>query len=156
ERDGGPFPMYHTMGARTHEGTLAHGLALGKRFGFVAGTDHHGGYPGHYGEGRTAVFASELSRAAILEAIAKRHCYAVTGDKIELSFAVDAALMGDAVSAAASDGGAGAAQRSVSNRVRGCDVIDRLEIVKNNEVVHRAFAQASELKAGEPLKVRIE
>ena len=160
ERDGGPFPMYHTMGARTYEGTVAHGLALGKRFGFVAGTDHHGGYPGHYGEGRTAVFAPELSRAAILEAIAKRHCYAVTGDKIELSFAVDGAPMGDAIvdmaAGAASSASSGKVRRSISYRVRGCDVIDRLEIVKNNEVIHRAFPQLSELKSGEPLKVRIE
>src|SRR5690606_9293281 len=136
ERDGGPFPMYHTMGARQRLGTVAHGLALGKRFGFVAGTDHHGGFPGHYGEGRTAVFATQLTRRAILEAIARRRCYAVTGDKIELDFRVDQAVMGEEISSSS--------RRVVSYRVRGVDVLDRLEVVKNNEVIHRAFPVAAE------------
>jgi len=34
--------------------------------GFVGGTDHHGGYPGHYGEGRTALYAPELTRQAVM------------------------------------------------------------------------------------------
>lgn len=149
ERDGGPFPMYHTMGPRVHEGTVARGLALGKRFGFVAGTDHHGGYPGHYGEGRTAVFATELTRPAILGALKRRHCYAVTGDKIEVAFHMNDALMGDEV--------AGSGPRRIAYSVRGGDVIDRLEVVKNNRVAHRAFPPDTEPGSGAlTVKVRIE
>lgn len=149
ERDGGPFPMYHTMGARTHEGTVAHGLALGKRFGFVAGTDHHGGYPGHYGEGRTAVYAPELTRTAILDALKQRHCYAVTGDKIEVGFQLGDALMGDEVRTSG--------PRHLAYAVRGGDVIDRLEVVRNGSVVHRAFPGDAEPGSGEAtFKVRIE
>lgn len=148
ERDGGPFPMYHTMGARTHEGTVAHGLALGKRFGFVAGTDHHGGYPGHYGEGRTAVYAPELTRQAILEAIGKRHCYAVTGDKIEVAFGLNDAVMGDEMVAAG--------PRQLGFRVKGGDRIDRLEVVKNNRVLHRAFPPGTFGPSATTYKVRVE
>ena len=148
ERDGGPFPMYHTMGARTHLGTVAHGLALGKRFGFVGGTDHHGGFPGHHGEGRTAVFAPELTRQAILEAIAKRHCYAVTGDKIAVEFGVNGAVMGDEIAASG--------PRAISYKIRGGDVIDRLEVVKNNRVVHRAFPAQAEPGRELTAKVRVE
>lgn len=148
ERDGGPFPMYHTMGARTHFGTVAHGLSLGKRFGFVAGTDHHGGFPGHYGEGRTAVYAAELTRQSILEAIARRHCYAVTGDKIAVEFRLDDAVMGDEIAASG--------RRRLAFRVRGADVIDRLEVVKNNRVVHRAFPTLLALGAEFTAKVRVE
>lgn len=130
ERDGGPYPIYHTMGPRSHHGTVTHGLALGKRFGFVGGTDHHAGYPGHYGEGRTAILASELTRPALWQALRERRCYAVTGDKIALDFRINDAPMGSEISGT---------QREIAVTVRGCDVLDRIEIVKNNRPIHRIF-----------------
>ncbi|UCC72346.1 MAG: DUF3604 domain-containing protein, partial [Gemmatimonadota bacterium] len=150
ERDGGPYPMYHTMGPRSHRGTVAHGLALGKRFGFVAGTDHHGGYPGHYGEGRTAVYAQELTRASLWEALRARRCYAVTGDKIELEFFVDDAFMGEET--------AGSGRREVRLGIRGSDVLDRIVVVKNNRPLRRVFGPAPGEKLPDPLqaKVRLE
>ncbi|MBW3598341.1 MAG: DUF3604 domain-containing protein, partial [Planctomycetes bacterium] len=41
-------------------------------------SDDHRGYPGAYGEGLVAVWASELSPAAIVDAVRKRRTYAVT------------------------------------------------------------------------------
>lgn len=131
ERDGGPYPMYHTMGPRQHIGTVAYGLSLGKRFGFVGGTDHHGGYPGHYGEGRTAVYAPELTRGAIWQAIQNRRCYALTGDRIELDVRLNDARMGEEILV----GG----EREISVTVRGRDVLDRIEVVKNNKPLKRFF-----------------
>lgn len=150
ERDGGPYPMYHTMGPRSFAGTVANGLRLGKRFGFVGGTDHHGGYPGHHGEGRTAVIAAGLSREAIIEAIRLRHCYAVTGDKILLDFSVNDAIMGDEIGPTE--------KREVSFEVVAGDVIDRLEVVKNNRVLRRYFPDVVESPGDAPTrcKVRVE
>ncbi len=131
ERDGGPYPIYHTMGPRSHYGTAANGLALGKRFGFVAGTDHHAGYPGHYGEGRTAVYAPALTRRAIWDALRARRCYAVTGDKIRLGFHINDAPMGSEITARG--------PRLIRVEVQGCDALARIEIVKNNRPWRRVF-----------------
>ena len=150
ERDGGPYPMYHTMGPRTHLGTALHGLALGKRFGFIAGTDHHGGYPGHYGDGRTAVFAPELTRPALWQALKARRCYAVTGDRIELSLEVSQGLIGEEIIALG--------QREVRVGVRGSDALDRVEVVKNGRPLQRAFGHPPEATLEDPIraKVRLE
>ena len=131
ERDGGPYPIYHTMGPRVHEGTVARGLELGRRFGFIAGTDHHGGYPGHYGGGLTAVLAGELTREAIWRSLLERRCYPVTGDRIALDFSVNDATMGAE--------SLPAARRTLRLAVRACDVIDRVEVVKNSRPFYRAF-----------------
>ena len=46
ERDGGLHPMLgHSGGPAGYEFTVQHGLALGKRFGFTAGTDNHAAIP---------------------------------------------------------------------------------------------------------------
>lgn len=77
-------------------------LAKGHRFGFTASSDSHG-LLYHHGEARkrdpyrtglTAVQATSLDRAAILEALATRRCYATSGAKIALDVAVDGAPMG--------------------------------------------------------------
>lgn len=150
ERDGGPYPIHHTMGPRVLEGTVAHGLALGKRFGLIGSSDHHGGYPGHYGAGRTAVLATELTREAIWDALRARRCYAVTGDKIRL----DARLNGFPMGAEA----ATATVREIDVDVYGCDALDRIEIIKNGRPLHRAFGPvAPSSPAGEGVfKVRLE
>ncbi len=88
------------------------GLALGLRFGFVAGSDAHetplGGLvpdhrdvfdPGDHGMmvwrgGLTAVWAPELTREALFEALRSRRCYATTGARILLDLTVDGAPMG--------------------------------------------------------------
>lgn len=131
ERDGGPYPMYHDMGPRQYIGTVQYGLSLGKRFGFLGGTDHHGGYPGHYGEGRTAVYAPELTRRSIWQAIQNRRTYAVTGDRIELDVRVNDARMGEEIMV----GG----EREIRVTARGRDVLDRIEVVKNNRPLKRYF-----------------
>ena len=67
ERDSGLYPMLgHSGGPAGYQYTVQHGLALGKRFGLVAGTDNHDGYPGGYGLGLTGIWAEENSRAALL------------------------------------------------------------------------------------------
>ena len=150
ERDGGPFPMYHTMGPRSYGGTVACGLASGRRFGFVGGTDHHGGYPGHYGEGRTALYAPELTRQAVWQALRARRCYAVSGDRIEVDFRVADAHMGEQTRKAG--------KRQIVVEVRGCDALDRVEVVKNNRPLKRLFGPLPPQTAPHRLraKVRVE
>ena len=68
------------------EGTIQYGLELGNKFGIMASTDQHSGYPGSYGDGRIGVMAPSLTRDAIWEALRTRHVCAATGDKNIIDF----------------------------------------------------------------------
>lgn len=127
EADASPRPMYHSMGPRVHAGTVAAGLEKGYRFSIVGGTDHHGGYPGHYGAGRTAVLADALTREAIWSALAEGRCYAVTGDKIRLELDVNGTGMGQQADSAA--------ERHIRLRVTGQDQLDRIEVFRNGRPI---------------------
>ena len=145
-RDGGAYPMYHTMGPRSYKGTVAYGLSLGHKFGFVAGTDHHGGYPGHYGEGRTAVYAPSLTRQNIWTALRERRCYAVTGDRIEADFFINDAMMGEKITGD---------KRIIKVKARASDMIDRVEIIKNNRPLKRCFGNLAPAILKDPIHVKV-
>jgi len=121
--DNGPFPYLHTMGPRDGRNTVTSGLARGNRFGFVASTDHHAGYPGSYGDGRLAVLATARTRQAVWEAICARRTYAVTGDKIECALDVDGHPMGSQI-------GLDSAPH-VRFRTRCADAIDKIIVYRN-------------------------
>ena len=151
ESDNASYPMLHTMGPRDYRSTAQYGLQKGYRFGLVASTDHHSAYPGSWGDGRMAVYADSLTREAIWDAFLKRRVYAVTGDKIQLQFAVNDAWMGDGVT--------GGTEREISINVVGCDFLDKIEVVKNNRVLRRfSVEQADECSLNHPVraKIRIE
>ena len=72
-------------------------LATGQRVGFIAGSDDH---RGQAGRGQiTAVYAPELTRAAILDAIWQRRCYATSRGRTIVEFRTGATPMGQAVAA---------------------------------------------------------
>jgi hypothetical protein len=128
ESDEAPYPMLHTMGPRDSRSTVREGLERGHRFGFVASTDQHSGYPGSYGEGRLAVHAESLTREAIWKALLARRTYAVTGDKIEAEFSLNGERYGGETSGA---------QREISFSAAGCDFWDHAELIKNGRVWRR-------------------
>ena len=132
EHDRAPQPYKrHTEGGRWTRHTLQHYLSQGLRFGVVASTDDHLGYPGAYREGLAAVKVRELTREAIFDALRNRRCYAVTGDRIELDFFLNGRIMGRETPFSA--------KRRLEVSVRGWDAIDRVEVVKNGRVIHRDF-----------------
>lgn len=78
------------------------GLARGLRVGVVGASDQHG-LTWHHGvcwkrnvfrAGLTGVYAPELTRVAILDAVRNRHTFATTGVKLHLLFTVNDELMG--------------------------------------------------------------
>ncbi|MEZ5367026.1 MAG: DUF3604 domain-containing protein [Bryobacterales bacterium] len=71
---------------------------MGWRLGVIGGSDGHDLYGARI-QGLTGVYAAELTRPAIFDAIRKRRIYATTGDPIELEFKVDGHLMGSEVEA---------------------------------------------------------
>jgi mycothiol synthase len=82
-------------------------LRKGVRLGFVAGSDTHSARPGGsareprpYWGGLAAIWAEELTRRALFQALHARHTYALTRARIVLKMTVNGALMGSELPAA--------------------------------------------------------
>ena len=133
ESDDAPYPHLHDMGPRDAASTAAAGWAAGHRFGVFGSTDHHAAYPGSHGDGRMAVLAERLGRAAIWDAILARRVYAVTGDKIEATMHVEDAPIGSAIRASGT--------RHLRIHLTASDSLDRVEVLKNGAVLRRFFPE---------------
>lgn len=127
ESDRAPRNYLHTMGPRDVGSMAYYGLEAGHVFGFIGSTDHHSAHPGSHGYGRMAVWADELSREGIWDAVVKRRVYAITGDRIELRSSVNGSPMGQIASPAA--------ERMIKVDVLAGDAISEAEIVRNGTVI---------------------
>ena len=123
------------MGPGIGATTYAAALDRGWHLGCVCSTDNWGDMPGHYGNGRAGCYARELSREGLWEAFKARRVYGVTGDQIRLNFRVNDAWMGERISATG--------KRRIEVSVVGVDALDRIEILRNNEVIHTHCHQGS-------------
>lgn len=126
----GPY-IRHSMGGRDTVNTIQRQLEKGLRFGFVASSDSHRGYPGAYGEGVLGVWARDLSAASLFEAFCARRTYAATGDRIALDVTLNGEPMGSRVSPVS--------DRQIDVSVQGQDAIATIELVRNGKVIHRHF-----------------
>lgn len=124
ERDIGLHQMVgHGNGPGVAAKTAQHGLALGKRLGFIAGTDNHDGHPGAYGHGLTGVRAPSNTREEIFKALRNRRTIAVTGDRIDVDLRAGDFPMGSIVNSSPSE---------LTFDVEGWDVLKTVELVGNN------------------------
>lgn len=98
--------------------------ARGVVIGVIASPDHGGGY------GKACVFAPELTRPAVLQALRERHCFGTTGARIFLDVRVDGHLMGEKV--AESPRG----PVTVKIVARCPQDIDRIEVCRNNRFIY--------------------
>lgn len=127
-----PFPyIRHSMGGRATKNTIQRQLDRGLRFGFVASSDSHRGYPGAYGEGIAGLWARDLSAGSLFEALRARRTYAATGDRIVLDVSLNSRPMGSQLRPVA--------DRQIHIRVRGQDAIASVELVRNGRVIRRHF-----------------
>ena len=97
--------------------------ARGIRIGVIASPDHGGGL------GKAAVWATDKTRASILEAIRKRRTYGTTAARIRIDFRVNGRLMGEAVPR--TEGPV-----SITAAVQCPGRIARIEICRNNKFVY--------------------
>lgn len=152
ESDRGPYRyIRHSMGGRYTQNTLQWLWQQGIQVGVVASTDDHLGYPGAYGEGLVAVYAETLTRESILKALKARRTYGVSADRIELDFRLNGHWMGETIPATST--------RKIYVRVKGKDAIDRVEVLRNNEVIYRAHPVDCAVQPSswqEPILYRIE
>ena len=142
-------PAYlHAMGPSDQRSTVQHGLELGHIFGFIGSTDDHSAHPGNYGYGLAAVWAEDLSREAIWNAICRRRAYAITGDRIGLQFSLNGAPMGAVTQYSV--------ERNIELAVDACSTIDTIDILHNNRVIHREAVSPRAYDGSGPCKMRLE
>lgn len=123
----------------TSEWFIRDALRRGYRFGITAGTDGITGRPGacHPGwrnnrnvrSGLTAVYARDLTRAGLWEALRARRCYATTGERIALWVEVDGHPMGAAY--ATSDAPA------ITIEIEGTAPLETVELLRGDEEIHQ-------------------
>ena len=133
EHYGSRKPLMGTKRGRTVQDILA----AGHRFGLIGGSDTHLGNPGsrmtepgpyvtlQYQNGLAAVWARQLTRESLWDAIFARRTYATTGRKTVVMFEVDGGFMGEETG--------GEAKRHAHLHVWAEDRIIKAEILKNNE-----------------------
>ena len=152
ESDRGPYRyIRHSMGGRYTQNTLQWLWEQGAQVGVVASTDDHLGYPGAYGEGLVAVYAENLTRQSVMEALRARRTYGVSADRIELDFRLNGHWMGETIPATTT--------RRIHVKVRGKDAIDRVEVLRNNQVIYRDHPIDRTIRPSEwekPVLCRIE
>ncbi|MGI9378656.1 MAG: hypothetical protein ACR2OW_03315, partial [Methyloligellaceae bacterium] len=150
--DRGPLTYFnHSMGPRETSQTVRAALENGLKFGFVASSDSHSGFPGAYGEGLMAVHSRGRDRQSIIQAINDRHTYALTGDRCLIDFDVDGQLMGSTIKAGAT--------AEIAYRVQCPDAIEIVEIIQDGDIVHRDYpapSVAGSIKPDTEFHVRFE
>ena len=118
----------------------ADALAKGWLLGLIASSDDHAGRPGStdwlrvsraYPGGLVAVYAQQLTREAVWEALWNRRCYGTTGARIILQFEVDGEPMGSVIQGSAFRGG-----HHLQVRVLGAAPLRSVEIVRGREIIH--------------------
>lgn len=112
-------------------------LNRGLRLGIVASSDSHDGRPGNSDwlrlrrgvfNGFTAVWAPELTRNAVFDALFARRCYATTGSRILLRFSANAQPMGSELQAEET--------REFHVEAIGTDRIAEVVLIRNGEPLH--------------------
>ena len=107
-------------------------LSRGHRLGVVCASDDHSGRPGL--TDITGVYAKELTRESIFEALQQRHTYGSTGVRLNIAFTMGDAMMGDEVLVAAGD--ALQTARRFKADILAVQDIERAEIVRNGKVIY--------------------
>lgn len=125
--------------SEAYEGALLTALVNNKRIGFVAGglddrgiySDLYASDQAQYTPGLTAVMAESMNRAAIIEALYNRHCYATTGERIIISFTLAGSIMGTELSTADKPGLH--VNRHIEGIVAGTSKIIAVQLIRNGE-----------------------
>ncbi len=122
-----PYGKNKNMGPSLPGGFAQDALARGLKLGFICSSDDHTGHPGKSGP-IVAVYARQLTRKAILEALRARRCYGTTGARMILRLWANGRPIGSEIEC----------NRPPVLRVQvyGDGPIERVEIVRNGKVCH--------------------
>jgi hypothetical protein len=106
------------------EQTVRNFLNGGGKTGFVKGTDTHESKP----KARTAIFAKELTRQAIFEALLARRNYAVSNARIILDFKINGHYMGEEIKIEGNP--------KITVDVKGTANIDEVAIIRDGSILY--------------------
>ena len=126
----------------TSEGSIVEALKQNLRFGFVAGgLDDRGIYGGFYHSdqmqytpGCTGIICEKYTRESMMEALAKRSCYATTGARIIVGFYIAEHPMGSELTTSLKPGLA--VNRHLSGYIAGTSNLRQIEVIRNGDVMH--------------------
>jgi len=136
EYSGNPRPIVKEF----KEGYVQNALAKGYKLGFTGGSDSHSlhlncdkpsGLPYltlRYRGGITGIYAKELTRKNLFEAMKARRVYATTGERIIIDFKIDGHMMGEEYIANKPP--------SIRGEVVGTSKLKKIEVIKNNNVIY--------------------
>ena len=114
--------------------TIHRAIKVGHQFAFIGSSDTHRIVPG-LGGSLTGLWAEELSREGVMEALWSRRCFATNGERIFLDVRINGAPMGSA-------GITVAGQVSVACRIAAPRVISSLLLRRDGGVVATYAAQS--------------
>ena len=118
-------PCFMIWELLTGNGTAISGWSKNKIFGVIGSTDHHGGYPGSFGQGRMAVISKNNSKKELWNAFKKRRVYAATGDKINIFFKINNMHMGSKINKCRN--------RSINIEVSSISALESVILFKNDK-----------------------
>jgi hypothetical protein len=120
EYEGAPRQARRTIRGHFLQDAWAKGIVIG----VIASPDHGGG------QGKAAVYAPELTRDAILDAVRKRRCYGTTAARIFLDVRLNGHLMGEEVEIAKRQ------PITVTAKAIGANDVDRIELCRSNKFIY--------------------
>lgn len=155
---GNPLPIQFAQGEKAGQ-HVVDALARGYRFGFIGGGDIHDGRPGDSlanlqdrpedyhlvrCNGLMGVWAKELTREAIFDALWNRRVYATTSQRTWLKFSINGHPMGSEISSAG--------ELTIHIEAAGDSPIQRLELVRNGEDIqlHEPMQRVASWRTREP------
>ena len=128
--------------------SVQEGLARGHKLGFIGGTDNHTPHPGtgthlyNEGNGLSCVWAPELTREYIFDAMYNRHCYATMGNRTILKFRIGNSFMGEETEVEYGR----EKPREIEVEVAGERKIAKIEIIRNNNVTFESSESSFDVK----------
>ncbi len=109
--------------------SIQDGLGYGKKFGFVGSSDRHDGISG-YNTGMFGVFAKQLSREAVVDALRARRSYAVRGgEPVLVDFRVNGVFQGGEVELLGD-------KPNLTVSVKAQSPVEKIEVVRNGNYVY--------------------
>lgn len=139
----GFVPGEKPLSRMDQENTVMAALRMGLRLGFVAGSDTHSGRPGGsakepmaYWGGQACIWARELTRAGIMEALKARRTYGITGARIILQMTVNGADMGSEIPLSDT--------AEIRIRTVAPSTIEKIQIIKNTKLLKEVPVNAEQ------------
>lgn len=131
-------PLVPLRRNRRPETFVSHALEHGIKLGFIASADHSYGHPGDdfwwrlssYNGGLAGVYADELTKEGVWDALWERRCYATTRARILLELDINGHPMGEELKQMAGE-------RHICVKAYGTAAIESVEIIKNARTLHR-------------------